>query len=182
MFSPRFFFVGMCVLVAGFSGISTARAQTNQTSMNQLYSEAQRAWMAGDVETATAKFQKILTFSPNHEGAKNYLKMIAVASQSGGKSQLSRNLDSVLLAKVAFKEASLSSVLEYLKVQAGNATGGKVAPSFVLKLPPQFADEHTVTLDLSNIPFKEVLKYIGALTGTRFDVQEYAILVSEAKT
>lgn len=178
MFSPRLVLVVACVLFAGFPGLSNVRAQTN---VDKLYREAQRAWMSGDVETATEKFQEILTFSPEHTGAKNYLKMIA-ANRTGRKSQLSKDLDAVVLTKVTFRNASLSSVLEYLKVQAGKASVGKVAPSFVLKLPPQYADEHTVTLDLSNIPFKETLRYIGELTGTKFEVQEYAIVVSEAKT
>ncbi|HEY5892511.1 MAG TPA: hypothetical protein VIT91_04700 [Chthoniobacterales bacterium] len=178
MFSPRPVLVVACVLFAGFLEMSTVRAQTN---VDKLYSEAQHALMAGDVETASSKFREILTLSPRHEGATSYLKMMAV-NQQGRKSQLSRDLDSVVLEKVTFRNASLSSVLEYLKVQAGKVSAGKVIPSFVLKLPQRYADEHSVTLDISNIPFKETLRYIGELTGTKFEVQEYAIVVSEVKT
>ncbi len=49
----------------------------------------------------------------------------------------------------------------------------------MLQTSPEVAKQ-TVTLNLTNIPFTEVLKYVGQLTGTRFDIEKYAIVVRPA--
>lgn len=148
-----------------------------QSSPASLYTEAQRAYLAGDVATAKDKFLAVLSADPNHAGAKNYLKTIAASEKKDKKSTLSAQLAVLILPKVTFKEATFDSVLEYLKAKAAELTANKVAPSFVLQLPPDFTKQTPITLDLSNVPFTEVLRYLGELTSTKFEIQEYAIVV-----
>ena len=120
----------------------------------------------------------MLLADPQNFGAKNFLKSIAIAEKKNKKSELSAQLAALIVPKVTFKEASLGSVLDYLKVKAAEISENKVSPSFVLQLPPDFAQQPPITLDLSNVPFTEVLRYLGELTSTKFEVQQYAIVVS----
>jgi len=161
----------LALLSAPLSGFS-------QASTAATYSEAQRAYLAGDTETARTKFEAVLLADPQNFGAKNFLKSIAIAEKKNKKSELSAQLAALIVPKVTFKEASLGSVLDYLKVKAAEISENKVSPSFVLQLPPDFAQQTPITLDLSNVPFTEVLRYLGELTSTKFEVQQYAIVVS----
>ena len=149
-----------------------------QTSAAKEYSEAQRAYLAGDTETAKTKFQEVLAIDPTNSGAKNYLRTILMAEKKDKKSPLAGQLKTLIVPKVSFKEASLASVLDFLKSKAAEISANKVAPSFVLKLPADFATQTPITLELSNVPFTEILRYLGDLTSTKFDIQEYAIVVT----
>ncbi|MEO7931902.1 MAG: hypothetical protein ABIT76_01965 [Chthoniobacterales bacterium] len=156
----------------------TAPAVYSQTSTSATYSEAQRAYLSGDTKTAKEKFEKVLAAEPEHPGAKNYMKSILAAEKKDKKSTLSTQLATLIVPKVTFKEASFGSVLDYLKVKAAELSANKITPSFVLQLPPDFAEKTPITLDLSNVPFTEVLRYLGELTSTKFEIQQYAIVVS----
>ena len=150
-----------------------------QNSAAKEYSEAQRAYLGGDTATAKTKFQELLSVDPSNVGAKNYLRMIVMAEKKDKKGALSGQLATLMVPKVSFKEASFASVLEFLKTKAAELSANKVAPSFVLQLPPDFAKQTPITLELSNVPFTEVLRYLGDLTSTKFQIQEFAIVVTQ---
>lgn len=149
----------------------------SQTSTTALYSEAQRAYLAGDTAGAKEKFLTVLQADPTNVGAKNYLKSIITAEKKDQKSVLSTQLAGLIVPKVSFKEASFDSVLDYLKVKASELSENKIATSFVLQLPPDFAKQTPITLELSNVPFTEILRYLGEMTATKFEIQQYAIVV-----
>ena len=155
-------------------------AAANAQTVASVYSEAQRAYIAGDTATAKAKFEEVLTTDPSNIGAKNYLKTIQMAEKKSGqgKGVLATQLKTLIVPKVSFKDASLTSVLDYLKAKAGEISGGKTAPSFVLQLPSGYSEKSPITLELANVPFTEVLRYLGELTSTKFQIQEYAIVVT----
>jgi hypothetical protein len=52
--------------------------------------------------------------------------------------------------------------------------------NFVLQLPEEQVKKQTVTLSLANVPFTEVLRYLGTLSGTTFTFEKYAITVRPA--
>jgi hypothetical protein len=66
-------------------------------------------------------------------------------------------------------------VLEALRQQAVKASGGKIQPNFVVQ--PGVSASAPVTLHLTNMPFREVLRYIGELVHADFVVDRYAIVV-----
>ncbi len=168
--------IPLAVLLASSLFIGAIQAQT---SAAKEYSEAQRAYLAGDTATAKTKFQEVLTVDPTNIGAKNYLRTILMAEKKDKKGALSGQFATLIVPKVSFKEASLASVLDFLKGKAAELSDNKIAPSFVLKLPADFAAQTPITLELSNVPFTEVLRYLGDLTSTKFDIQEYAIVVTQ---
>lgn len=147
-----------------------ARAQPS------LSTEAQRAYMAGDYTTAKTKFQMILASDPRNAVARNYLRMIAVAeAQAGPGAKLESRLKKLILPKVDLKEATLDASLDFLRQTAETVSGGKIKTSFVLQTGVN--PSARVTLHLSNIPFTEVLRYVGDLANVQFTVEKYAISV-----
>ncbi len=165
-----------CVILLGSAlTLGVVHAQTTAA----IYSEAQRAWLAGDIAVAKEKFLAVLSADPSNAGAKNYLRSIAVAETKNRKSSLSSQLQGLIVPKLSFKDASFDSVLELLKAKATELSDNKINPSFVLQVPPDFSRQTPVTLELSNVPFTEVLRYLGELTATKFEIQEFAIVVKK---
>jgi hypothetical protein len=82
-------------------------------------------------------------------------------------------LQSLMILSVEFKDASLGSAVEYLRRKAVVASGDKIQPYFVVQ--PGIDVSVPVTLNLTNIPFTEALRYCGDLVGGEFVVERYAI-------
>lgn len=162
-------------LLVAFSGALFA-----QESVSDLSTSAQRAFLSGDYGTAKEKFGMVLRLDPANKVAANYLRMIQSREELAGKSgALEQQLQALVMPKVELRDATFPEALEALRQQAAKVSGGKAAVSFVLQTSPEIAKK-TVSLNLTNIPFTEVLKYVGQLTGTRFDIEKYAIVVRPA--
>ena len=85
-------------------------------------------------------------------------------------------LERVILDKVQFKDAGIAEVLEFLRQKGNQAAGGKVAVNFVKQLTGDAAKAQ-VTLSLQQVPFTEVLRYIGELAEVEFVYERFAIVV-----
>ena len=150
-----------------------AMAQSSQ----QLFTEAQRSYLSGDAESAKMKFQTVIELDPSNTAAKNYLRMIASQEKKDGTGVLEKQLNSLVLVKVDFKDATFGSALEYLKQQAAKQSEGKIKVNFVVLLPPEFVETQKVSLNLANIPFPQALHYLGELAGVDFKIENYAVSV-----
>src|SRR6266853_3087237 len=170
-FLPKF----ALALVASLSLTAAAVAQDAAT---QLLTEAQAAYLRGDLDSAKAKFESVVRLDPKNRTAIGYLQQIR-AKQTTGSGGTERALAAVVLPSVQFKDAELSAVLDALRQQLAKASGGKQAVNFVVQLPAEQA-KTPITLSLSSVPFTEVLKYIGALANVTFTYDKYAIMVRPA--
>ena len=143
-------------------------------SATELATEGQRAFMTGDTETAKAKFKLALEIDRNNVAARNYLRIIlAQEAKSGVGGQLEKQLRSVMLDRVEFREASFREALDFLKQKAA-AQG--VTVSFVSQLPAEAAQKR-VTLSLSKVPFMEALRYLCEANNAKFSVEKYAVVI-----
>ena len=148
-------------------------AQSTQDALN----DAQRAYIRGDTETAKAQFKIVLELDPHNVTAQNYMRMITMAEKAngGGAVQREKQLGALILPHVELNEATFGTALEYLKQSA--AKQGVTDVSFVVQAPQEIVDTKKVTLNLSKIPFTEVMRYMGELTGFKFSIEKYAIVV-----
>ena len=170
--TPWFVKLFLCLLF--FPGLLLAE------SAQQHFPEGQRAYAAGDLEGAKAKFSLVIGLEPQHQQARNYLKMIAAAETKSGRSGvLEKQLSALIIPKVEFREATFGTALNYLRTLAEKESEGKVKVSFVVQMPAAFVETQTVTLNVTNIPFTEVLRYLGDLAGVQFVIERYAIIVKE---
>ena len=167
----------LAILVLGLllAGGEGARAQSSQ----QLFNEAQRAYVAGDVDGARQKFKTVLELDPDNTAAQNYLRMINTQYKNEGDKQLEKQLKSLVLTKVEFKDATFGSALEYLKQQTAKQTKDAVKVSFVVQLPSEFVDSQRVTLNLANLPFTEALHYLCELAGVDYKIDKYAVTIKK---
>lgn len=153
-----------------------ARAQ--QVSVQDALTEAQRDYIRGDTDAAKERFQFVLELDPHNVTAQNYLRMIQTSEANKGKNgELEKTLTSLVIPRVQLKDATFDSTLDYLKQTAEKASGGKTKVSFVVQVPAEVATRTKVSLDLSDLPFTEVLHYLSELTGFKFSIEKYAITV-----
>jgi hypothetical protein len=147
-------------------------------SVQQLLSEAQSAYLRGDMETAKRNFELVNKVDPRNMTAIAYLRtMKAREVQAGAGAVQEKQLSAIILPKIEFREATLGSALDFLKQQVNKQTAGKQVVNFVVQLPEEQVKKQTVTLSLANVPFTEVLRYLGTLTNTSFTFEKYAIAV-----
>src|SRR5690606_34206812 len=103
-------------------------------------------------------------------------KLIKAANANAPKgSAIQAQLANVMIEKVSVREATLGSVLEFVRQTVAKSSGNKVQINFVAMLPQDRMDKQTVTLNLSNIPASEVLRYIGEQANVDFEFDKYAI-------
>lgn len=161
------------------SVISLFMVTESAAEVQELYSEAQRAYLRGDVETAKPLFEAVLELQRNHQGAINYLRRIRVAeAQGGGARTMQRRLEQVTIDSINLDNASLSSVVDYLAQKVSDSTEDDLAVNFVLNMPREEADNRRVTITLNQIPFLEALTYITNLAGVQYRVEAHAIVVT----
>jgi hypothetical protein len=163
-----------CLLAFGILGMA---AHGISAENPDLYTSAQRDYLAGRLDAAKAKFEQMLAADPNDTRAQKYLKMIEAAPRKPGASSLEKKLSGVVLPRVEFKDATFSSCIEFIRQEVEKQTDGEFRPNFVLNIPNEKA-EHAITLSLRNIPAREVLRYLGDLASLRFSFQEHAIVVT----
>jgi len=146
-----------------------------------LLSEAQRAYVRGDAKIAKEKFDLVLKIDPNNRIAISHKRLILAEeakenAQKGPPNATKAMLETVKLPKIDLREAALGDALEFLKKKGNQIAGDKVAINFVMQL-----DEATkakkVTLTLQDVPFTEVLRYIGQLADVEFVYDRFAIVV-----
>ena len=162
----------LVLLLAGLI-VSTLPAAAQQSS---LLSQAQKAYLAGDIATAKPLFEKVLADDPQNVAARNYLKAIKQAeAEAGPGAQVEKQFQALILPKIDFQEATLDSALDALRQQAAKASGGKIQPNFVVQ--PGVNTSAPVTLHLTNIPFREAMRYVGNLANAEMVIDRYAIIV-----
>lgn len=169
--SPLLFLlpISFCLLLA-----PVAEAQVDT---KEMMTEAQKAYMKGDLDTAKIKFAQIVEIEPRNVLAQNYLSMITQREKGEVKNRVLENqLKSLVLPKVEMKEMTFTTALEYLKQQATKESDGKVAVNFVVMVPADVSSK-PVSLSLTNVPFTEVMRYLGEMTGSEFVIEKYAIKV-----
>jgi hypothetical protein len=146
-----------------------------------LLAEGQRAYLRNDIATAKEKFELIRKIEPDNRIAVGYLRRIIAeemkeAREKGPANVTEGSLKALILPRVQFVDASLGETLEYLR-QKGNQIGaGKVAINFVMQID-EAAKNRKVTLTLQNVPFTEVMRYIGDMAGVQFAYERFAIVV-----
>lgn len=167
-------------LLALMLSLACAAPTLHAQTAADLMTEGQRAYSAGDMETAKAKFQLVLEVERNHKTARNYLRMIQAAeARAGVGGVLQKQLQTVVLPKVELRDTTFGATLDYLKQQTAKASDGKVNVSFVSQLPADFMNTQTVTLNLAQVPLTEVLRYVGDLAGVQFSIEKHAVVVKK---
>ncbi len=164
----------------------TITAKSFALDVSDLLADAQRAYIRGETGAAKEKFDLVLKMDPENRTAIIYKRRIAAeeaqeTAVKGPPNATKAMLEILTLPKVQLSEASLADALEFLRQKGNQLGGGKVAINFVLMLDEK-EKEKKFTLSLQNVPFTEVLRYIGELTNVQFSYDRFAITVKPKTT
>ena len=147
--------------------------------VKRLLVDGQTAFSKGDYATAKGAFETAYQIDSRNLVAINFLQKIKTLEKSAPKyvSQ-ERQLAAVIVPKVQLKDATIGAVFDYLKSTAAKLTEGKIAVNFVLKLPEDVVKTQTITLNMTNAPYTEVVRYVAELASLNVQYQQYAVLVT----
>jgi hypothetical protein len=159
--------------------LAGATALHSQQTVQQTYAQGMRAYMAGDIDTAKTCFAQVLEADPKNMPAQAMLKRIAIQQPPGAN--LRKQAETIVLPKIDFRDASLSSVLDYLPKAVAEQTKGKASVNIVRMFPEDYGRDKTITLQLSNVPLASVLDYIAQIGGLAVDYQAHAVVMSLPK-
>ena len=162
-----------------FVTLPGAMAAPNE--VQTLLTEAQTAYMRGDIESAKANFEMVNKLDPRNQTAIAFLRRIQVElAQKGGAGAVEKKLAAIIIPNLEFKDATLRETLDFLRKKVNDMPNNQQPVNFVMQLPDEQAATAKVTLNLTNIPFTEALRYIGGLAGVSFAYDKYAITVRPA--
>lgn len=161
--------------------IAFASVALGGQELSDLLTEAQRAYLRGEIAVAKEKFELVRKLDPQNRIAVSSLRRIATdeakaTAELGPGNATKVALTKLIIPKLDLREASLAEALEFLRQKGNQLDDGKTAINFVVQLDD--ATKATkVTLSLSNVPFSEVLRYIGDLAQVEFVYDRFAINV-----
>jgi hypothetical protein len=141
----------------------------------ELMAQGQRAFVGGDYDTATQAFTQVIEMDPQNTLAIQYLRKIRLAA-AGAPPAAKSSVDSLIIPKIDFKDATFSAALDFFKQEAAKQS---VNVAFVPQLPPAQL-QSPVTLSLSQIPFLDALHYLCQLNNATYKVERYAIVIMPA--
>ena len=112
-------------------------------------------------------------------------------ADSSGANYVSVNskLDRIIIPRVALDQTSLEEVIDFLRQRATEFDTLELDPArrgvnFTVNLGPQDSPAAQkikaarISLQLTNVPLSQVLRYVGDLTGTTFTTDDFSVIIS----
>ncbi len=94
----------------------------------------------------------------------------------GGRESIMAKLRDIKIERIDFSGAALEEVLEYLRVRARDLDPQGKGIDFVVGVPKDLPLK-PVSLNLTNVPIEEVLRYVTEVSGVSYRVEEYAVRI-----
>lgn len=104
----------------------------------------------------------------------NEVRAGSLRNAQGNRERIVQKLRTLIVPKVDFSGASLTEVVEFLRVRSRDLDPEGKGIDFVLNLPPE-ATATTIDLSLTNIPMEELVRYSAQKAGAAFKVDDYAV-------
>jgi hypothetical protein len=164
------------LVVFALAGVTMLPAETVQ----EVYARGVRAYSGGNIEVAKASFEAVVAADPRNESARAFLRRIAATKPSGGGIRM--QMQKLVVPKVDFHDASVSTILDYLPTLATQLSGGKASLNIVRMFPAEYGQEKKITLQLSSAPMASVLDYTAQLAGLKIDYQPHAVVFSRPES
>jgi general secretion pathway protein D len=93
--------------------------------------------------------------------------------------ELTRQLESTVIEKVNYREATIPEIAEHLVKQSKDLDPNKAG--FTITLTPAAKNAQArITLSLSNVPMIEVIKYITNLADLKYRLEKDNVVVFDA--
>jgi hypothetical protein len=172
------------VLLATPSGLLLAQAKPAPAEINytKLFESAVADYNAGRNLEAEAKFRKVLQKHPNHIHSQRYRAMLKKRiREDAAVPIMKRRLHAITLEEVAFEEATLAEVMEYVTRSVKEISKGKVTPGLVIR-GGDSVRERKLTFKTGPAPADRLIDTAASLTNTKVKYSDYALTFSPLPT
>lgn len=96
-------------------------------------------------------------------------------------SPLAAKLDSLVIPRVEFEEATVAQVVTFLKKRSQELDPAKEGVNIMLVERSGATDkiaDRIVTMNMTNVPLGELLRYVCMATSLQYRVDDYAVVIS----
>jgi hypothetical protein len=146
--------------------------------VQDLLTEGQLAYQKGDLAKAKSAFEMVYKMDSRNQVAIGYLRRIKVDEQNKPKgNEQEKQLAGLIIPQIQFRDATIGSAFDFMKKAVDKQSGGKQAVNFVMQLPAEQVNTQTVSLNLTNVPFTEAVRYLAELSNATIVYDKYAIMV-----
>lgn len=144
-----------------------------QTSAQAVYNQGVALFNEEKYDEALMLFEQVLKANPNFVYARNYAARCktAMAQNLGPKNDLEDRLSRVIIPEIAFVDAPIGDVLDYLASRTQEITKGETVVNFLYK------GTTPITLSLRNVPLSEAIKYVGELSRSKVRYEPHAVII-----
>lgn len=94
----------------------------------------------------------------------------------GGREELTQKMRDMILSQISFSGASLDETIEYLRVRSRDLDPTGKGVDFVVNVSEDIR-ARPISLDLSDVPLDEVLRYITEMSGASYKVEDQAVRI-----
>lgn len=155
-----------------------------QDSLQAKYTQGVALFNQENYGDALILFEEVLQAKPDFVYARNYAAKCkaALAKNLGPKNDLEQRLKKVVLPEIAFVDASLQEVLDYLVGRTQELTKGEIIVNFIFLGTPEQRDSVRINLNLRNTPLTEVIKYLAMMGGFSLKYEPHAVVIQAGST
>lgn len=153
-----------------------------QNTVQDHYKQGVALFNQGKFGEALIVFEKILQVRPDFVYARSYSARCktALAQNAGPKNDLEGRLARIIIPEIAFAEAPIGDVLDYLAARAAEISKGETVVNFIYRGTPEQRQSSLITLSLRQVPLTEAIKYVGQLSQSRIKYEPHAVIVDPA--
>lgn len=98
-------------------------------------------------------------------------------NQESGRERITKKLSTLILPKVDFSGATISEVVELLRIRSRDMDPSGQGVDFVINVDDVAANK-PISLAMENVPMDEVLRYVTELAGVAYRVEEFAVQIT----
>lgn len=166
-------------LLLTVSTLATLSPVSAQTSAQAVYNQGVALFNEEKYDEALILFEQVLKASPNFVYARNYAARCktALAQNLGPKNDLEGRLARVIIPEIAFSDAPIGDVLDYLASRCQELTNGETVVNFIYKGTPEQRKGTLITLSLRSVPLAEAIKYVGELGRSKVKYEQHAVII-----
>lgn len=150
-----------------------------QNNAQAIYNQGVALFNEEKFDEALILFEQVLKANPNFVYARNYAARCktAMAQNLGPKNDLEGRLSRVIIPEIAFSDAPIGDVLDYLATRTQEITKGETVVNFIYKGTPEQRTGTPITLSIRNVPLSEAIKYVGELSRSKVKYEPHAVII-----
>ena len=171
------------VIMFILTSVALTRAATNAAPINiaqeQMFIEAVLLSSQGFYSEAEVRLKRLLELQPEQPTVRDLLREVQLRLKQREQDPvgvLKRKLAAITFPSVQFRDANPEDVIDFIRQETGKLTADKTEINFVWQVP-RGTLVSPITLNLKKVPVSEVLNYVAQVTGLRYRVDAYAVVI-----